>query len=342
MTVLLTAWACLAAGFTAVALTRLLLRSGGAPHVHPERGVTLLRPMDSPSAGELENLRAVPAGVEQVVLSPVPPPSPYAGRWAASDPPTANRKLGHLQHALPTVGRAVVMADADVEVDDQLVDALLEAIDSGAELAWAAPRPSVPGATRSLLVQSVHSFEVLGVMALGAASVCGKAMALGPRAMKALAELPDCIGEDLELARVLHAAGLKVVQVGRARIPRANPSPAVARFTRWMEVLKAHRPAQFPTVPLVLACTPLLVLAAAVSREPAVAISVAVLVVLRAVVAAVLERRVGVFFGWFGAEALLLWCWLRALTTRGQVTWRGRALVVGAHGLVRSTERGPA
>ncbi len=326
--VLVTAWALLAAGFTAVALLRLA-RRGLGPSLSPvERGAVLLRPVDAPSAAELENLALTVDGVDQLIVSPRPI---GAGRHLGSDPAGAkNRKLAHLKGALAGLPghRAVLIADADVAVDGALVDALLSAIGAGAELAWAAPCPVRPGLSRGLLVQSVHSFEVLSVMALGAPAVCGKAMALGPKAVECLRALPDCIGEDLELSKALHERGLRVVQAGRARMPGPGHAPA-ARFTRWMQVLKAHRPALFPTVPLLFACTPVLLVAAQLTGERA---AVAALVSLRLVLASALQRRPGLYLEWLAAEALLLACWLGALVRGGHVQWRGRTLQAGPNG----------
>ncbi|MDQ3264362.1 MAG: carotenoid biosynthesis protein [Myxococcota bacterium] len=326
------AWCLTAILFTAVALVRVLRRSRLAPS-QASRRVLLLRPVDAPSPSELENLSVSLPGVEQVVVSSYRLRLPDAVRWLPSDPPGFNRKLGHLKYALAVreeVTRPVLVVDADVRVDTALVDSLLSALESGAALAWAAPRPSQRGVERGLLVQSVHSFEVLEEMSLGSTPLCGKAMALGPQACAVLATLPDCLGEDLELSRALSARGLPVRLAGEARMPARVP--AVARYTRWMQVLRAHRPALFPTVPLLFACTPPLLLVAAVEGSLAMGAGGAVLVLLRATLASVLERRPGVFLGWLGAELLLLWCWCRALVQGSRVVWRGRPLVVGAEG----------
>jgi len=328
-TLLVSLWAVTAAAFTAVALVRLARRRPAPPGARPARGVVLLRPVDAAAPGELENLGTRLEGVEQIVVSPRPL---GPGRHLASDPPAHNRKLGHLKAALRQLpearGRAVLVADADVAVDGALVDALLAAIDAGAALAWAAPHPTTRGFSRGLLVQSLHSFEVLGVMSPGAATVCGKAMALSPAAAEALLALPDCIGEDLELSRALDRRGLKVVPAGRALMPLGDRG-VLARFTRWMQVLKAHRPALFPAVPLLFACTPVLLVLGALTGAGA---AVAALVALRLVAAAALERRVALHVEWLLAEGLLLACWLGALARGRRVRWRGRDLKLGEHG----------
>ncbi len=301
-------WAVIAAAFTVVAVLRLVARLRVRSPLTPPRGEgVLLRPVDAPTDAELANLSLRVDGLVQHVAS-------------GAEPHALNRKLGHLKRALLELRpERVLVADADVAVDRELADALLGALDH-ADVAWAAPRPVPFGLTRGLLVQSMHSFEVLDAMTLGAPTMCGKAFALGPRGIEALLRLPDCIGEDLELAQV---PGLRIVRAGRALIPQPE-GDVVARFTRWMQVLKAHRPALFPTIPLLFACTPLLLVAA-----PRAGLA---LLAVRLVAAAVLMRRPGLYVEWLGAEALLLVCWVRALLSGRRVRWRGRTLLVGAHG----------
>ncbi|MBK7862641.1 MAG: hypothetical protein IPJ65_29340 [Archangiaceae bacterium] len=153
--------------------------------------------------------------------------------------------------------------------------------------------------------------------------------------------LPDCIGEDLELARALSAKGLTVKQAGRARMPYGGASvpQVLARFTRWMQVLKAHRPSLFPTIPLLFCCTPVLLVAAHLSGDGMARAAVAALVSLRLILASVLERRPGLYVSWLFAEVLLLACWVRAVLAGSRVKWRGRELVVGAHGVLDPEQR---
>ncbi len=332
-------WVTVATFFTLIALTRFLF-SGTAvasrAHVN-RRGVYLLRPVDAATPDELENLAAPISGVTQVVLAPFRPRLTADVKWLPSDPLQHNRKLGHLQYALSileTKGRPVLVVDADVRVDDALVDALLAELASGADLAWAAPRPIESGVTRGLLVQSLHSFKALDALSGGAKPVCGKAIALNPRALEVLRSLPDCLGEDLELARKLHQQNLKVCLAGEANVPGAPASltALIARFTRWMQVLKAHRPLLFPTIPLLFAATPALAVASALLGSVPLLLGALVLVAVRTTLAAVLERRAFTFGAWFGAELLLLFCWLNALVLGSKVTWRGRVMEVGVHG----------
>ncbi len=340
MITFLAIWLTCAISFTVIALVRFLSSTGPvAQRADVSRqGVFLLRPVDAATPDELENLSAPIEGVTHVVLAPFRPRVNESVKWLPSDPLQHNRKLGHLQYALSileTSGRPVLVVDADVRVDDALVDALLSELAAGADLAWAAPRPIEKGVTRGLLVQSLHSFKALDALSGGGAKpVCGKAIALSPRALAVLRTLPDCLGEDLELARKLHQQHLKVSLAGEAHVTGAPASlnALVARFTRWMQVLKAHRPLLFPTIPLLFAATPLLALAAAVLGSTPLLLGALGLVSARATLAAVLERRAFTFGSWFGAELLLLFCWLNALVLGSKVTWRGRVMEVGLHG----------
>lgn len=329
MSIAFTIWCAVAIGFTATAILRSTKRRVRSGRV-PSEVIALIRPVDAATPTELQNLKHVAAGVEQYVVAPVPS---GAGTWLQSDPRGFNRKLGHIHAALGKLGvmKPVLIVDADVLVDDALVSALVGGLDAGAALAWASPAPVEPGFERGLLVQSTHSFEVLDTISPGSSPLCGKAMALSPQALEVLRSIPDCVGEDLELSKALHRRGLGTMLVARANIPgRRSLGASFARFTRWMQVLRAHRGALFPTIPLFFACTPLLVLAAALANSPMLYASLAVLVFFRLTLATLLERRPS--FWWFAGEALLLASWVHSLVLGSRVTWRGRVLHIGAKG----------
>lgn len=341
---ILALWFLVATVFTLIAITRLISLSSrggeGRGEGVSQIEILLLRPLDEATPTELNNLAAPLIGVKQVVLAPFRPRLAPGVEWLPSDPLEHNRKLGHLQYALSILkpgANPVLIVDADVKVDDALVNALLGSLQAGAHLAWAAPTPLEKGLTRGLLTQSLHSFKSLDAMSSGAKPVCGKAIALSPRAVELLLTLPDCLGEDLELSRKLHDQGLTVTLAGEARVPGAPPSLPImiARFTRWMQVLKAHRPLLFPTIPLLFAATPILLVAAALDGSTPLLLGALGLVSARATLAAVLERSPRPFAAWFGAELLLLCCWLNALLLGSKVTWRGRVMQVGLHGRLR-------
>lgn len=371
MNVVVTLWALVAAGFTGVALFRLWRgRAETAPaRVRRRPPVLLIRPVDAPTPLELENLATpidYPGELTHVVVSPFRPRLSSANvRWLASDPLTRNRKVGHIAYALSTLqtepfardpepsieerpdamwargDQVVLCIDADVRVDAALIGALVDELRDGAALASAAPRPSVSEslggrAVRGLLVQSHHAFEVIDAMSAGARAICGKAIALSPRAAAELVKLADCIGEDLELSHVLHEQGQPVTLArATAQVPQAEQVPmsgVVERFTRWMQVLRAHRPALFPSVPLLFAPTPLLMVLASVTATPEVAVALSLLVGLRITLANRQDNRGGLRFEWLLAEGLLLGCWLNALKQGSTVRWRGRAFALRSGG----------
>lgn len=345
MSWLVTLWAVFAGGFTWVAVYRLFKASRTAQQhrlrVRRRPHVLLLRPVDAPTPLELENLGTpidYSGELTHVVLSPFRPRLSSANvRWLPSDPLTSNRKVGHLAYALATLPEAreavVLCVDADVRVDGALVSSLVEQLQDGAALASAAPRPEVldtlaARATRGLLVQSHHSFEALDVMSAGAKAICGKAIALSPAAAGELVRLADCIGEDLELSQVLHEKGLAVTMASApAVVPQSRQlalKPVFERFTRWMQVLRAHRPVLFPSVPVFFAPTPVLMVLASILATPQVAAGLCFLVAARITLANRLDKRAGLRFEWLLAEAMLLLCWLEALRVGRTVTWRGR------------------
>jgi hypothetical protein len=307
-----------------------------------------------------------------VVLSPEEPRLAPGVRWLRSDPFTPNRKVGHLLNALGTLetaGRVVLAVDADVAVTGALVEGLAAPVAAGAALSTAAPTPvgakDLAGrAVTGLLRHSHHSFRALHAMSAGAKAVCGKALGLSPVAAEELKALADHLGEDLELAKRLHEKGLDVALCeAPAVVPLgAMPSwePAVERFTRWMQVLRSHRPGLYPTVPLLFTPTLPLGVLSLLLRSPVLAAATGALVLTRTLLAwrlAVLstplppgegrgegakvpslnpsqpplplgegrgEGRPAEPHTWLLGEALLLTSFARSLGNRRTVAWRGR------------------
>jgi hypothetical protein len=337
-----------------VALARLMRRR--RPAASTRVPVLLLRPVDAPTERELENLsRPIDyAGpLEHVVLSPDRPRLSDGVRWLPSDPSTPNRKVGHLLHALETLpreGRVVLVVDADVAVTGALVEGLAAPLAEGAALSTAVPTPVgehglAARAVAGLLRRTHHSFRALHVMSAGAKAVCGKALGLSARAAEELAGLADHIGEDLELSKRLHARGLDVALCeAPAVVPLASGDwrAALARFTRWMQVLESHRPGLYPTVPLLFTPTwPLLVLSL-VAGSAWLAAGVAGLLAVRTLLSWRLtvlssstasgESGLHVSLDWLLGEALLLSAFLSSLVHPPRVTWRGRTYALHAGG----------
>ncbi|ATB30876.1 glycosyltransferase family 2 protein [Melittangium boletus] len=346
-------WVVLAGGFSAVALARLArARRPGASTRVP---VLLLRPVDAPSPQELENL-ALPidyAGpLEHVVLSPVRPSLPEGVRWVPSEPRTSNRKVGHVLSALaapPREGRVVLVVDADVAVTGALVEGLAAPVAAGAALSTAVPTPvgaqGLAGrAVAGLLRRTHHSFRALHVMSAGAQAVCGKALGLGAPALDELPRLADHIGEDLELSKRLHARGLDVALCEVPALVPLAPGDwrgARERFTRWMQVLRSHRPGLYPTVPLLFTPTwPLLALSLG-AGSAWLAMGVLGLVGVRTLLSWRLatlsapepgEARTSLVADWLLGEALLLAAFVSSLVRAPRVTWRGRTYVLDSGG----------
>ncbi len=351
------AWALVASGFTWVTCWRLSRRSRSTrlPAVSASDSVLIVRPVDAPGPHELEAL-AVPLvmpGVRQLVVSPVRPQGlPGSTEWLASDPTQcANRKVAHVLAALgaakpPSV---VLCIDADVMVDAALVGSLVSAVHSGSAAASAAPWVERRGglaerAMCGVLVQSHHSFVALDAMQVGAKALCGKALAMSPAAIDVFGTLGDVVGEDLELAKRLDALGLAVALVDApARVVR-NPRAAfranvIERFTRWMQVLRAHRPRLFPSVPVLFAATPLLLVSALCFGSTSLWCAVSVLGASRFVLA---RRLCGAAapWEWALAELVLLWCWVASLIRGRRLTWRGRRYALSVHGHLQSMSEG--
>jgi hypothetical protein len=203
-----------------------------------------------------------------------------------------------------------------------------------------------------LLRRTHHSFRALHVMSAGAKAVCGKALGLSPRAVEELRGLEDHIGEDLELSKRLHASGLDVALCEvPALVPlaRGDWSAALARFTRWMQVLASHRPGLYPTVPFLFTPTWPLLLSVPLGSKWLTA-GVTVLLLLRTLLSwrlTVLStprpsgegRGEGArtpmrhtILDWLLGEALLLAAFLTSLAHPPKVTWRGRTYALHAGG----------
>ena len=240
-----------------------------------------------------------------------------------------NRKAGHIEHALTQLDHAsahVLIIDSDVAVDEALIEALASALDEGADIVTAEPKLTGARTLGEHALAGVwnaghHNFAALFAMSAGAKTLCGKAIGLSPRARGWLRS--DVIGEDLELAKMAHLQG---AVVAFAAVPALVPASGeatlgevFARLTRWMCVLRAHRPALLPAVPLLFCpLLPLLFIA------PLSALGIFALA--RTLLGARLD-------GWRGAlrwplgEAILLFAFVRSLFVQ-TVAWRGRLIRV--------------
>ena len=259
-----------------------------------------------------------------------------------------NAKAEQLARALRGVACDVVLvADSDVDLAGADLDALLAPLsDERVAAVWAPPvevEPETP-ADRA-------SAAVLG--ALDAGGMVGKLIALRSRDLAAVGgfgDLVECLGEDMELARRFRELGKAVRRVdlpARSLARGRTWSASVARYARWIAVIRAQRPALLASYPLVIAPTfPLVALslaAAGIEGPRALGVGLGALAV-RLFVAALARRRSGsrrttsLAFDAVTSDALLWSSFVRALGTT-RVTWRGVSLEITRGGVLRRGAR---
>lgn len=329
-------WTVIASLFTILTLFRLRGRMGVSQRVEFPPAILLLRPVDSPTASELDLLRrpvTYRGDLKQVVITPFSLSLPRDIEWLPSQPDCPNRKVGHLLFGLEQIeraGRIVVSIDADVSVTDELLESLAVPVSQGAALVSAAPRPvhsrGLPGrAARAWLRNTHHNFVALFWMRRTVPTICGKAIGLGTAAQAELAHLTHVAGEDLELGARLEAKSHPVLLATcYAKMPQADNlswKQALERPTRWMCILRKQRPWLYLTVPLLLAPTSILAVLTLVSPSLWTLGAILTLGLVRSFLAFRLGEEWTV--GWVGGEILLLVAFTRSLFMQ-QLYWRGR------------------
>jgi ceramide glucosyltransferase len=269
---------------------------------------------------------------------------------------TANAKSGQVAAVL--AGEAcdvVLVADSDVLLGEDEVRGLLAGLADGRiGASWVPPAEVGPVQTlgdrvsQALLCGSLHSFPLLAGIDPG--GMVGKLFAVRRRALDAVGgfeALGDVLGEDMELGRLLAAGGWGVVAtggVGRSLACQRTLGGVLGRYARWLQVIRAQRPALLPTYPLLFFPT-FLVLALAAVVAPAHrggAILAAGLMLLSRLAVGATARRLA-RGRWSGltlvvdlmlADLLLLGSFVKALVQR-TVVWRGRSLAVEEGGRLR-------
>lgn len=270
----------------------------------------------------------------------------------------ANRKAAQIAAVLEIEQDwdVLVIADADVELDRCAIAELLAPLDDervGAT--WAPPVETAPltfadRASASVLDASLHAFPLLS--ALDPRGMVGKLFAVKRAALAragGFSTLVDRLGEDMELARRLRAAGDEIVAVNafaRSLASGRGAREVVERYARWIAVVRAQRAALLPAYPLLLASAPsfiaLAIVLAAAGRPLALAACAIVLAVRLAVAVAarVRTRRplrpATLLLAALAADALLLVAFVRAIAS-ARVVWRGVELRV-SRGRVASRE----
>ena len=250
----------------------------------------------------------------------------------------ANRKADQLRRALEVETSdydVVIVADSDVVVSPEQLACLAA---SSADATWTAPveiepKTGADHASARILDASLHAFSLLA--GIDASGMVGKLFAIRREALEDIggfAALTDRLGEDMEIARRLRDSGRSVRRADAPASSLASGrswSEVIARYARWIQVIKAQRPALLVSYPLLFAATPIqLVLAiAAPATIPLILLSR----YLIAIMARHRSKQPLLSQPYLG-DVILLVAWLRALTTR-TVRWRGHTLKL-AHGRV--------
>ncbi len=192
----------------------------------------------------------------------------------------------------------------------------------------------------ALLGGSMHAFPVLG--ALDPRGLVGKTVALRLDALREIggfAGLRRYLGEDMELSARLRAAGWTTTMAHQCVTSLASGRTvgrALARYARWLLVIRAQRPALLASYPLLLAATPGLVLACGLGWVLGIAgasWALGLTVVSRLLLGVVARRSTGhslrpsaVAMDALLADPLLLAAFARATFGPARIRWRGHSL----------------
>ncbi len=266
-----------------------------------------------------------------------------------------NRKAAQLAAAAEGAD-VLIVSDSDVDLADVDLDALVAPLvgPSPAWVAWAPPAEHAPPrtlgdhASAAVLGASLHAFPVLAQ--LDPRGLVGKLFAIRAGALAAIGgfgSLVDYLGEDMEIARRVREKGGSVVAapiVARSLAEGRSWEAVIARFSRWLTVIRAQRPLLLLSYPgLFFATGPIVLLSAAFAFVvPNVALAAALLaLVARLLIAFVAAHAAGRPVGLVAAlrdavlaDVVLAFAFARALRSR-TVTWRDRVLVVDRTGLLR-------
>ncbi len=260
-----------------------------------------------------------------------------------------NHKAAQLAFCLERAGDSfdvLVCADGDVELE--ALEPLLAPLRWGAAATWAPPVETGAAASfgdrasHALLGGSLHAFPLLA--GIDPRGLVGKLFAVRVEPLRRIGgfeALARYLGEDMELARRLLAAGERIEAVPlRARSLVAGRSLATVadRYHRWMLVIRAQRPHLLASYPLLFAPLPGIVLAGLVAGS-AEAILLGVCGRWLTALAArhVAHRRFAPFDAAVDAllaDALLFAALVRALASR-QLAWRGRRLSLARDGTLQ-------
>lgn len=256
-----------------------------------------------------------------------------------------NRKADQIARTLAleaTLPPIVIVADSDVDLTGVSLDALMGGLSNPSVAAvWAppieiAPQTLADRASAAVLDGSMHAFPLLA--ALDPDGMVGKLFAIRRDALEAVGgfgALIGHLGEDMELARRLHAAGwqTRIAPLVAPSLAQGRSwSDVMQRYARWIAVIRAQRPHLLLSYPAIIVATPLVV---------AVSLCAAAVGAPSGLAAAAIAVSSRFFLGWLArsrsglparplalpidialADALLLAAFARALHSRRTV-WRG-------------------
>lgn len=270
-----------------------------------------------------------------------------------------NRKAAQLAAVMALEARpfeVILVADSDVDLAatdlDEIVAPLVLA--GGVDAVWAPPAEHGLGSTladrasTALLGASLHAFPLLA--GLDPRGLVGKLFAVKRGALAeagGFAAFTEHLGEDMELARRLLARGRSIAVapvVARSLATGRTWGQSVARFGRWLGVIRAQRPLLLASYPALFFSTPLLLALAAIAAPgaPRLSFAAATLTITArltvAIAAAIASKRPASLGGAVVesvlADALLVAAFVRCLRTR-EVVWRDNVLTIEKTGLVR-------
>ena len=278
-----------------------------------------------------------------------------------------NRKASQLAVAVATEPCALTLAaDGDVDLSGLDLDALVLPLLAEPELCalWAPPierSPSAgPGAgaegragdrlSSALLGASLHAFPLL--CGLDPRGLVGKLFCFKTKVLyrqQGLFSLVDVLGEDMALAEKLAAGGYRVRAAALLAPTLArgrSPGEVVARWSRWLQVIRGQRPGLLWSYPAMFVATPLLLLVCAVAAfaaPGAAALAASFAVVVRLLTAGLARWLSGQPTGAPLSDAImadltLTLAFLSMLRSRS-FTWRGARLQIGPDGRLLEADR---
>lgn len=271
-------------------------------------------------------------------------------------PRGVNLKASQLAGLLDTADDEVALVvDSDVDLEGLEVARLVAALHdptSRVAAVWCPPVEREPVSlgdrmSAALLGGSLHAFALLG--RLDPHGLVGKTFAVRLAALRAVGGfggLVQHLGEDMELARRLRERGWGITMsstVVASLASRRSARHVLARYARWLMVIRAQRPGLLWSYPLLLAGTPGLLACGSIAASlglPGAGFAMLVVGVTRlsvAFVAARIARRpfspgqglVDVML----ADFVLLGAFVRALGPT-RVRWRDRSLRIGRDGVL--------